>query len=167
MAHSFVNNFYTIIVQIFYQMSTIKREPAAPMIGSLLRMPREYVVARMLAEVNNQGFDVSGTELSVFMYPGPDGRRPIDLARQCNTSRQSMNYILAGLEQRGYIERKSTPDSASSVVHVTTKGQQMYARMRSCVASIEQEWTEYLGVKRFSALRDTLQDLSSWLSETR
>lgn len=142
-------------------------KPATPMIGSLLRMPREYVVARMLDEVNNQGFDVSGTELSVFMYPGPDGRRPIDLARQCNTSRQSMNYILAGLEQRGYIERKSTPDSAASVVHVTARGQQMFACMRSCVASIEQEWTKYLGVKRFNALRDTLQDLSSWLGETR
>jgi hypothetical protein len=26
---------------------------------------------------------------SVFMFPGPDGQRPIDLARQCNITRQA------------------------------------------------------------------------------
>lgn len=135
------------------------------MIGSLLRMPREHVVARMLAEVNKHGFDVSGTELGVFMYPGPDGRRPIDLARQCGMTRQAMNYVLAELERRGYIERRAGPGSAVNVVHMTGKGQEMVALMRSCISTIEQEWTEYLGAKRFNALRETLQDLSMWLGK--
>ena len=75
------------------------------MIGSLLRLPHEVIVARMLAALNAKGFDISPTELGVFLYPGPEGRRPIELARQCHMTRQAMNYVLAGLERRGYIER--------------------------------------------------------------
>jgi hypothetical protein len=48
------------------------RKADVPLIGSLMRLPREYIVARMLAEVHRQGFDVSQTELGVFMFPGRD-----------------------------------------------------------------------------------------------
>lgn len=135
------------------------------MIGSLLRLPREHVVARMLSTVNEHGFDVSLTELGVFMYPGPHGRRPIELARQCNMSRQAMNYVLAELERRGYLLRKPGAASNSTELQVTSKGQKMYALMRSCVASVEQEWKTHLGEPRFNTLRETLQDLSSWLGK--
>jgi DNA-binding MarR family transcriptional regulator len=140
-------------------------EPQAglPMIGSLLRLPREHVVARMLSTVNAQGFDVSLTELGVFMYPGPHGRRPIELARQCNMSRQAMNYVLAELERRGYLLRRPGAASNSTELQLTDKGQQMYALMRSCVAAVELEWKEHLGEQRFNALRETLQELSTWL----
>lgn len=139
------------------------RDTAAPMIGSLLRLPREHVVARMLATVNEHGFDVSPTELGVFMYPGPDGRRPIELARQCNMSRQAMNYVLAELERRGYILRRAGAASNSIELQLTAKGQEMYALMRACVAAVEQEWKDHLGERRFNDLRETLLDLSRWL----
>lgn len=135
------------------------------MISSLLRLPREYVVARMLAEVNEHGFDVSETELGVFMYPGPDGRRPSELARQCYMSRQAMNYVLAELERRGYIERRVGPTPASTVVQMTARGREMIELMRRCVSTVEREWTNYLGAQRFNALRETLQELSSWLGK--
>ncbi|PJI53549.1 hypothetical protein CTI14_27005 [Methylobacterium radiotolerans] len=105
------------------------------MIGSLLRLPREHVVARMLTTVNAQGFDVSLTELGVFMYPGPHGRRPIELARQCNVSRQAMNYVLAELERRGYLLRRPGAASNSTELQLTARGQEMYALMRTCVAT--------------------------------
>lgn len=146
-------------------MPAAARQPITPMIGSLLRLPREHVVARMLAEVNGHGFDVSETELGVFMYPGPDGRRPIELAKQCHTSRQAMNYVLAELERRGYVERHAGPTSKSTVVRMTDKGGEMLALMRSCVATVEQEWIGHLGAQRFHALRETLHDLSLWLGK--
>jgi len=142
-------------------------QPITPMIGSLLRRPREYIVARMLSEVNSNGFDVTDTELMVFMHPGPDGRRPIDLARQCHMSRQAMNYVLAGLERRGYIERSAASESAARVVRMTHRGRDMFARMRRCVAAIEQQWTAHLGARRFNVLRETLRDLSTWLGKIR
>jgi DNA-binding MarR family transcriptional regulator len=79
---------------------------AKPLIGSLLRLPREYIVKRMFAELQGAGLDLSESEMAVFMYPGPERRGPIELARQCNMSRQAMNYVLAGLERRSYIERQ-------------------------------------------------------------
>jgi DNA-binding MarR family transcriptional regulator len=143
------------------------RERITPLIGSLLRLPREHVVARMLAEVNRQGFDVSEAELGIFMYPGPDGRRPSELAKQCNTSRQAMNYQLAGLERRAYIARDAGTAPNATVVRMTQKGWDMVVVMRDCVATVEREWVAHLGEERFNALRDALYDLSTWLGKVR
>ena len=136
-----------------------------PLIGSLLRLPREVIVSRMLAAVHSRGSDISATELSVFMFPGPDERRPTDLARQCSMSRQAMNYVLAGLERRGFVERHSGASAAARVVRLTAKGWQVIELMRRCVAEIEREWSGYLGERRFKALSETLRELSQWLGK--
>lgn len=141
------------------------RPEITPLIGALLRLPHEFIMARMLAAMNSFGFDVTLTELGVFLYPGPDGRRPIDLARQCHMSRQAMNYVLAGLERRGYIERHAVSAPAARVVRLTDRGWKMTAHLRNTVTAIEQEWTAHLGAQRFDALRETLHDLSLWLGK--
>lgn len=135
------------------------------MIGALLRLPREAIVARLFEAVNSQGYDISNTELEVFMYPGPDGQRPADLARRCNMTRQAMNYVLLGLERRGYIERHSGTSGLARVVRLTQNGWEVLAQMRMSVAEVEQEWGAYLGAQRFNALKETLRDLSDWLAE--
>ena len=117
-------------------------------------------MARMLAALDSDGLDITPTELGVFLYPGPEGRRPVDLARQCNMTRQAMNYVLTGLERRGYIERQAGPRSAARVVRLTAKGWAMVEPIRTCVAEIEQEWRALLGAQRFKALRETLHDLA-------
>jgi DNA-binding MarR family transcriptional regulator len=141
------------------------QQALTPMIGSLLRLPHEVIVTRMLAALDAKGFDISPTELGVFLYPGPEGRRPIELARQCHMTRQAMNYVLAGLEHRGYIERHTGSSPAARVVRMTDRGWAMVAPIRECVAAIEQEWTAHLGARRFKALRETLRDLSRWLGK--
>jgi len=135
------------------------------MIGSLLRLPHEVVMARILAALASHGFDITPTELGVFLYPGPEGRRPVELARQCNMTRQAMNYVLVGLERRGYIERHAGPSSAARVVRLTARGWEMVAPIRSCVAEIEREWAAHLGAQRFKALRETLHDLALCLGK--
>lgn len=122
-------------------------------------------MARMLATINTNGFDITPTELGVFLYPGPEGRRPIDLARQCNMTRQAMNYVLAGLESRGYILRQAGPTAAARVVRMTDGGWEVIAQIRKCVAEIEKEWAAHLGAQRFAALRETLHDLTLWLGK--
>ena len=141
------------------------RPPITPLIGSLLRLPHEVVVARMLAALASQGCDLTPTELGVFLYPGPDGRRPIELARQCNMTRQAMNYVVSGLEQRGYIERQVGTSPAATQVRLTDKGWEVLAEIRACVAAIEKEWAAHLGAQRFEALRETLLELSRWLGK--
>src|SRR4030095_16194021 len=139
------------------------RRALTPMIGSLLRLPHEALVARVLASVNENGFDISANELGGFPHPGPRGRRPMDLARQCNMTRQAMNYVLAGLERRGYIERNAGLSSAGRVVRLTARGWDMVPLVRSCIATIEKEWAAHVGARRFDALHETLHDLSLWL----
>jgi DNA-binding MarR family transcriptional regulator len=134
------------------------------MIGSLLRFPHEVVMARMLAALNEHGHDISPTELRVLLYPGPDGKRPVDLARQCEMTRQAMNYVLSSLESRGYIARAAATANAS-VVHLTDRGWELVPVIRKCIATIEKEWTMHLGKRRFEALRSTLLDLSTWLGK--
>lgn len=136
-----------------------------PMIGVLLRLPHEVVVARMLDAVNAGGFDLTHAELGVFLYPGPDGRRPSDLARQCGTTRQAMNYVLGELEARGYVERRSESGSAARRVRLTRRGRALIAAMRACLAGIEREWSDFLGPRRFEALRTTLSDLARHLGK--
>lgn len=141
------------------------RPALTPLIGSLLRLPHEAVTVRMLSVLTGKGFDITPTELGVFLYPGPDGRRPIDLARQCHMTRQAMNYVLAGLERRGYIERQAGANNAARVVRLTARGWEMIEPIRTCVTEIEQEWAAHLGAQRFKALRDTLHDLALWLGK--
>ena len=141
------------------------RAPLTPLIGSLLRLPHEVVTERLLLVLADKGFDITATELGVFLYPGPDGRRPVDLARQCHMTRQAMNYVLAGLERRGYIERQDVAGTAARVVHLTAKGWETVEPIRSCAVEIEQEWAAHLGAQRFEALRDTLHDLAMWLGK--
>jgi len=146
--------------------SKISEAPALqPLVGALLRLTHEHVVNRMLEALNAQGYDISPTELAVFMYPGPHGMRPIEIARKCHMGRQAMNYVLTGLEKRGYIERLDGANGLARVVHLSAPGQAALALMRKTVAQIEQEWTGHLGERRFKALKETLQDLSQWLGQ--
>ncbi|MCG6933697.1 MAG: MarR family transcriptional regulator [Gallionella sp.] len=144
---------------------TTRQQAVTPLIGALLRLPHEVVVARILDTINTNGFDITQTELAVFLYPGPEGRRPIDLARQCNMTRQAMNYVLAGLENRGYILRQDSSSAAARLVHVTDRGWLLIAQIRNCLAEIEKEWAAHLGTQRFTALRETLHDLTLWLGK--
>lgn len=145
--------------------SDVEQAPLNPLIGALLRLPRDYVVNRMHEALEQKGHDISLTELSVFMYPGPHGMRPIELARKCNMARQGMNYVLSGLESRGYIERVHGSGGLARVVHLSRRGQDVLALMRKTVMQIEREWSDYLGEKRFKELTDTLLDLSNWLGQ--
>jgi len=142
----------------------------AQVTGALLRLPREFVVIDMLAAVNENGLDVTETELARFMYPGSDGRRPVEIARQCNTvapGDELLLYALARLERRGYLERKTGTDAESRVVRMTDRGRRVFVLMRRCVADIEQEWIAQLGAGRFKALHKPLEDLSRSLGKIR
>jgi DNA-binding MarR family transcriptional regulator len=138
-------------------------ETLTPMIGVLLRLPHEAVVARIQAAVAEAGFDIAPNELGLFLYPGPDGRRPSDLARRCRMTRQSMNYLLSGLEARGYLQRHDAEGHAGRVVRLTAKGRKVIAPVREAVVAVEREWAEHLGHARFEALRQTLRDLATHL----
>ena len=80
-------------------------------------------------------------------------------------SRQAMNYVLAGLEARGYIERRDLNGSGGRVVRITERGGKAGALLRRTVVDVEREWAAHVGPARFDALSRTLRDLAVWLGK--
>ena len=84
-----------------------------PLIGSLLRLPHEVVVTHIFEVLNTHNFDITSTELNIFMYPGPEGRRPIDLALQCSyLSGQVCGQGLENRHQGAVPAERSAPPEA-------------------------------------------------------
>lgn len=131
--------------------------------GALLRMPLEVVRARMLDALHEHGFaDLVPAHLVILRYPGPDGRRPGELAARSSMSRQAVNYLLGQLEQLGYIERRDDPnDRRSKRVYLTSRGLDAARVIREAVADVEREWADELGAEDLEGLRTLLTRLVS------
>jgi DNA-binding MarR family transcriptional regulator len=137
-----------------------------PLIGALLRMPVDVVRARMLATLHEHGFtDIVAAHLVLLRWPGPQGRRPSEIAAESEMSKQAVNYLLGQLETLGYLERRPDPDDhRSRQVHLTPRGRDVAMTMRRAVSEIETEWTTLLGHDDFEQLRTLLTRLSEGLT---
>jgi DNA-binding MarR family transcriptional regulator len=133
-----------------------------PLIGALLRQPWEAVQQHMLERLHANGFaDFDASYLIVFQYPGPQGRRPSELAARLRISKQALNHLLGQLERRGYVTRQAgDDDKRSKRITLTPRGVEAGATMRQAVSELEESWARQLGPKRFDQLRDLLHDLS-------
>jgi DNA-binding MarR family transcriptional regulator len=136
-----------------------------PLLGALLRVTHEALTRGILESLREQGIEMTATEFSVMRYPGPDGVRPIDLARRCNMTKQAMNYVLAVFEAKGYIERKSPARQRSTTIHLTPKGWKLLSATRHCATEIEARWAAHIGARRFDALRASLHEIAVWLGK--
>ena len=141
-------------------------EPVGPpLIGALMRMPIEAVQQRMLDAAAADGFDdLVPAHFSVLRYPGPNGRRPSELAAEVGMTRQAMNYLLGQLEQLGYVLRVDDPDGEdrrSKRVELTERGEALRRTLRATVARLEAELEEELGRSAYAQLRRLLVRLNA------
>ena len=139
------------------------------MIGALLRQPWESVRDRILAGLHEAGFDdVIPAHFNVLQYPGPENRRPSELAAETRMSKQAINYLLAQLEELGYLTREDDPDDQRSKrIHLTERGHAAAQTVRKIVREVEADWEKQLGKKRFGQLRELLVALQSDRAEPR
>jgi DNA-binding MarR family transcriptional regulator len=137
-----------------------------PLIGALLRMPVDIVRLRMLDALHERGFpDIVPAHLVLLGWPGPQGRRPSELAAQAQMTKQAVNYLLGQLEVLGYLERRpDTDDLRSRRIHLTRRGREMAETIRGAVAQIEAEWQALLGEDDFDRLRTLLIRLNDGLA---
>jgi DNA-binding MarR family transcriptional regulator len=138
-----------------------------PLLGALLRIPVEVIRQRMLAGLHEHGFtDLIPAHLIVLRYPGPDGRRPTELAGQSGMSKQALNYHLGQLETLGYLERRPDGDDhRSKRVHLTPRGHAAMQTIRATVTEVEQEWAQALGAEDVEQLRSLLIRLAAILED--
>ena len=126
-------------------------------------MPVDAVLERMLAGLHEDGFtDLNSAHLPLLRYPGPENRRPSELASDARVTKQAMNYLLGELERLGYLTRRDDPeDRRSKRVHLTERGHAVVRSIRRTVRRIEAEWEQELGPARFVQLRELLIDLNA------
>jgi DNA-binding MarR family transcriptional regulator len=93
----------------------------------------------MMDAPHEQGFtDLIPAHLIVLRYPGPDGRRPGEIAAQSGMSKQALNYQLGQLETLGYLARLDDPDDRRSKrVWLTERGQAAMRTIREAVREVE------------------------------
>src|SRR5947208_15853391 len=121
-------------------MRSMTAEAAPPLIGALVRRPAEAVHLRILREANEAGFtDLVPAHLAVLRYPGPNGRRPSELAAEVGCTKQAMNYLLGQLEQLGYLCRSDdVDDQRSRRVQLTQRGEALRKVIRRTVTRMEE-----------------------------
>jgi DNA-binding MarR family transcriptional regulator len=132
------------------------------MTGALLRMPVDAIHARMLSDLHAAGFDdVVPAHMAVLRWPGPQGQRPSDLARQAGMTKQAMNYLLRQLEELGYLTLGGDErDQRSKRIGLTDRGLAAAHAIRASVRRIERELERELGPAAFAKLKTLLLDLN-------
>jgi DNA-binding MarR family transcriptional regulator len=133
-----------------------------PLIGALMRMPVDAVHRRIITDLRAAGFtDLSDAHMAVLRYPGPQGRKPSELAAEVGMTKQAVNYLLGALEQSGYVRRADDPDDRRSRrIELTDRGEVVRQTIRATVADIEAELADELGTRAFEQLRALLVQLN-------
>jgi DNA-binding MarR family transcriptional regulator len=136
-----------------------------PLIGALLRFPSQTIHRRLVAGLNESGFeDFRLPYISVFQYPSPEGSRPGELAARAGLSKQAMNQLLQTLEQLGYITRSpAAGDGRARLVNFTERGRAAWDKIAEILIEVESEWRATLGERKFGQLKRLLYDV--WASD--
>jgi DNA-binding MarR family transcriptional regulator len=140
----------------------VEEESVTPLqLGALLRLALDDVRRRIYAGVVAAGFtDVRPAHVTLFRWPGPEGRRPTELAAWAQLSKQTVNDLLRDLEAHGYLELRPDPtDDRARLVRLTEQGQRLHEAAVAAHARVEAEWAQAVGRQDFERLRHTLSQL--------
>jgi DNA-binding MarR family transcriptional regulator len=131
------------------------------MLGALLRVPWDALRRRIQEQLAAHGHPRIGLRhMWVFQHPGPDGERPSVLAERARISRQGINKLINELEAAGYLKRDVDPvDGRARLVYLTRSGRQVIRDIRVIIASVEEEWEQALGARRYHQMRSALAEL--------
>jgi len=111
------------------------------------------------------GFDdVRRSHVTLFRWPGPDGRRPSEVAADAQISKQRVNDLLRELEELGYLRLEPDHvDSRARVIRLSERGRRLHKTALGIHTAIEEEWAKAVGAQRFRQLRRVLADLVAQL----
>lgn len=136
------------------------QSPPLP-IGALMRFGLHEIRVRIYSEVAAAGFDdVRPAHVTLFRWPGPDGRRPTEIAADAQISKQRVNDLLRDLERCGYLRLEPDPtDGRARIVRLTARGRRLHRAAVDVHAAVEEEWKAQVGTRRYAQMRETLAEL--------
>ncbi len=149
-------------------MSTIPKraDGSGYLIGSLIRIPREAIIARVGSELERTHPDVKAAYRPVFECLPPEGTMLVDLARRLGQSKQATKYIVDQLEKAGYLERVGHPrDGRANVIRRTDQGWEVNHLAQAVVEEVQEEWEAMLGAERMRTLLEALQEVAEHLGQ--
>ncbi|HEY9697583.1 MAG TPA: MarR family transcriptional regulator, partial [Trichocoleus sp.] len=89
-----------------------------------------------------------------------------ELADAAQITKQSMNYLVEYLGDRGYVEMIPDPtDGRAKLIHLTDQGQKVQQMAIQISQQVEAEWAAQLGQRKISQLRRLLEELSDVLDD--
>ena len=141
--------------------SASRHMPPVP-IGALLRFALADVRQRIYAGVVKAGFDdVRPTHVTLFRWPGPDGRRPGQVAGDTQLSKQRVRDLLRDLERWGYLRLETDPaDGRARIIRLTARGRRLHRTAVGVHTALERAWAARIGDAPYRAFRDTLSHLA-------
>jgi DNA-binding MarR family transcriptional regulator len=130
-------------------------------IGALLRFALDEIRRRIYDGVVAGGFDdLRPAHVTLFRWPGPEGRRPTEVAADVQLSKQRVNDLLRDLEQLGYLRLEPDPtDSRARIVRLTKRGHALHRLAVAIHDGIEREWAGIVGERSYRELGGTLNRL--------
>ena len=138
-------------------------EDRGPLLGALLRLSHQQLVASLLARMHAAGWTAlqpSHASALRVLWDHPEGIRATEMAAAARITKQSMAAIVEQAEANGWTERiDDDRDHRAKLVRLTPLGRQLGADMRRAVRAIEREWSRRVGANRLEAMRATLQDI--------
>ena len=129
--------------------------------GVLLFIPYRHMETRILQAIKDAGYDdVTLAQARVFQRIAPGGSRLTDLAEQAQMTKQSVAGLVDELERMRYVRRVPDPDDRRArLIQIDKRGRQAAKAAQFAHNQIQAEWRSHLGTRRFTQLRDLLEDL--------
>ena len=139
------------------------------LLGGLFGIPWSIIQQRVLAGYAAAGFhELRPAYLPVFLYLSTTGDRIVDLAERAGTTKQAMGYLVASLEEYGYVERVPDPtDRRAQLIRRTAKGRVAEEVVRQVILETQVQWSEKLGDQEMKQLISLLRHLTTVVLENR
>jgi DNA-binding MarR family transcriptional regulator len=128
-------------------------------LGALLRLPYEALSREVHGGLAARGFpEIRPAHAAVFRHIAPGGSRLTALAERAGMTKQSMAYLVEGLEAAGHLRSAPDPaDGRARIIRLTGKGQRVLGALLDLDAEAEARLAERIGTRRAARLRRALE----------
>lgn len=142
-------------------LETLRRYRNSRLYRPLARVLRTYNRS-MVSAIQARGFsDFSPAFPQILSNLDTEGTRIGVLALRAGLTRQAAGQLVAEIERRGYVQRRSAPDDArATIVRFTVRGRRLLENVFELVEQTEDGFAALLGQAEYERLKAALARLA-------